>query len=208
MNKLFCSALLTFVAISSYSQVTFSPAVRAGVNFSNLTELESSYKTGFYAGVAGGINLTKRYTLQPEITFSQQGASDVPLEYYDYNTGEQISQRTDIVQSYLSLAVMNKFNIVDGFNIAVGPFLDFIMDDNVTSRESDADLGIQFGFGYQTASGFAFEARLKKGVADVVNNEYYQGGDGFFFGDYNTNLVFQVGAAYYFDFKKTEPNAE
>lgn len=201
-------ALLVAGLTQVNAQATFSPGIRGGLNMSNITDMESDYRTGFYLGVAGGINLTKVYTLQPEITFSQQGNSNAMFSYYDYDTNETINESADIELNYLSLAVMNRFNIADGFNISVGPILDFLVSNNMVSRDNEMDIGIMAGFGYKTPSGFAFEARLKKGLADVVSNEYYDGGDGFFFGDYNTNIVFQIGAAYYFDLSKAQPNVE
>ena len=208
MIKNVLTSLLLFAICQLNAQVTFSPAIRAGLNMATLTEMESSYKNGFYVGFAGGIDITKIYTLQPEITYSQQGTSDAEVSYYNLDTGEQIFTRADLELNYLSLAIMNRFNIADGFNVAVGPTLDFLISDNMISRDSAADIGIMAGLGYKSASGFAVEARVKKGLVDTVNNEYYTGGDGFFFGNYNTNLVFQVGAAYYFDLSKKQPDVD
>lgn len=188
-------------ALQSNAQVTIQPGVRGGINFADLTETDASYKTDFYAGGLLAINFTKRYTLQPEIIYSKQGADNVDTYYYDFATDSYIEGEDDIEVNYISIAAMNKFTIVKGLHVMVGPTFDFLVNTNMASQESDIDLAIVTGFGYKFPSGLSLEFRFKKGIADVVNDEYYEGGDGFFFGDYNSNLLFQVGAAYYFDLK-------
>ena len=200
-NHYILFSIFLLCAFQSRAQVTFQPGIRAGANFSDLTETNASYKTDFYAGGLLAINFTKRYTLQPEIIYSRQGANNAETYYYDFNTDMNIEGRDDISINYISLCATNKFNVYKGFHITVGPTLDFLIDTNIHNKESDIDVAIVTGFGYKFPSGLALEFRFKKGIADVVNSEYYEGGDDFLFGDYNTNLLFQVGAAYYFDLK-------
>ncbi|MGK4568424.1 hypothetical protein [Flavobacterium sp. 3HN19-14] len=87
--------------------------------------------------------------------------------------------------------------------------LDIALSDNMISGDaygtengSDIDFAINAGFGYQAPSGLGFEFRFKKGIADVMDSDYYESGDGFFFGDYNTNILFQLGLTYTFKTKK------
>lgn len=202
MKKLF---LLSFLAIGFSqinAQITFKPGIRGGLNLSSITQSRGDFKPTFYIGGLGEIKFTKRYALQPEITYSRQGSNNVLTEYYDFNTGFEVSQKRDVELNYISLATINKFYIVDGFHALVGPTLDFLVSDNVVHIDTDVDLGITFGFGYTMPSGLSFEARFKKGIFDVLDSEYYQSGSDYFFGDYNTNILFQFGVSYTFDLKK------
>jgi len=204
MKKIFFA--LFFIAGFSQlnAQVTFKPGIRGGLNLSSITQSRGDFKPDFYLGGLGEIKLTKRYALQPEIIYSRQGANKITTEYYDYNTGYYVDNQKDVELNYISLAVINKFYIVEGFHALVGPTLDFLIDDNLVYRETDVDLGINLGFGYTTPSGFTFEARFKKGIVDVLESEYYQSGSDELFGDYNTNILFQFGVSYAFDLKKKQ----
>ncbi len=206
MKKLFLITLL-ILGLTAEAQVTFNPGIRAGMNLSNVGELEASYKPDFYISFLGALNLTRVYTLQPEIGYSRQGAKDVPYHGYNYNSQNYTSGMTDLQLNYMTASLMNRFNISQ-FHIAVGPTFDFLMSHNMNYRENDVDLGISFGMGYKSASGFGVEARLKQGIIDVVSDDFYGGENGFFFGDYNTNTVIQLGVFYAFDLKKSEQNVD
>ena len=206
MKKLFVFTLLAF-GITSQAQVTFSPGVRTGLNLANVGELEASYKADFYVSFVGALNLTRVYTLQPEIGYSRQGAMDVPYHVYNYNTGDTSTGITDLQLNYMTTSIMNRFNIAQ-FNIAVGPTFDFLMSHNMDHRENNVDIGISFGLGYKSDSGFGIEARLKQGIVDVVSHDFYGGDNDYFFDDYNTNTVIQLGVFYLFDLKKKEQNVD
>lgn len=202
MKKIFLVAFISLFGICEMSsQVTFTPGIRGGLNLSNITQTDGSYKPDFYIGGFGAINFTKRYTLQPEINYSRQGANDIVSQEYNANTGDYFYTKKDVSINYISLSAMNKFNIVDGFQIMVGPTLDFIVGDNLSYQYNEVDLGVNLGFGYKFPSGISIEARFKKGIADVLDGNYYYNGDNYFFDDYNTNNVFQFGVSYAFNLK-------
>lgn len=204
MKKRFFAALI-FTVFSAKAQVKFLPGIRAGVNFSKITETNLDTKTDFYASAFAGIQFTKIYTLQPEIGISNQGAKgdiSYTIDYYDPMTGEYLPQTVEehvnAKLQYLTFTTLNKFTIKDSFVIMVGPTLDFELKNNERT-ESDVDLGITAGLGYKTPFGLTIEARVKKGIADVLQYDYDQ--ENYFFEDYNTNLVFQIGLSYAFDLK-------
>lgn len=55
---------------------------------------------------------------------------------------------------------------------------------------NEIDLGITAGVGYDFTNNFGIEARVKKGFIPVLN-----------YGDYHSNVVFQLGAYYTFNTK-------
>lgn len=202
MKKLFLG-LLVAVGFSMNAQVTFKPGLRGGLNLSSITQSRGDFKPDFFAGAFGELKFGRRYAFQPEITYSRQGAQNVTTDYYNYDFGaSQRQQRVDL--NYLSLATINKIFFTPKFRMLVGPTFDILLSDNLLHRESDVDLGIMLGFEYATPSGFAFDIRCKKGIVDVLESEYYRSGSDYFFGDYNTNIVFQFGVSYIFDFKKKQ----
>ena len=193
MKKFFVITLLTIFGMT-HAQVTFKPGIRAGVNFSHfskgdgyvyydgnqyVTEKDGyNSKTDFYLGFYGALHLTKYYTLQPELDYSRQGAI-----YKGHNNNDD--EQLDI--SYISLAVTNKFTFTDKFNVHIGPTLDVVTDNNFDA-DSDIDVALYLGVGYNFTKNFGIEARAKTGIVSVA-------------GDGQRNVVFSVGGTYTFDLK-------
>ncbi|WP_456313764.1 outer membrane beta-barrel protein [Pseudomonas shirazensis] len=201
MKKLFAIAFILLVSMMN-AQVTFKPGLRAGAAFSTFSNTRSDYKTDFYIGGFGEIKLTKIYTLQPEITYTKQGSNNVKTYIgYDENNGEDIIAYRDLEINYVSVAMINKFTFPGGFQVQVGPTIDFRTTDNLIYENSDVDLAFVAGFGYKVPStGLTIEARVKKGLIDVIDSDYYgtNGNNDYWFGDYNTNIGFQLGVSYAF----------
>jgi len=160
----------------------------------NNGNIEFGTKTDFYIGFYGALKLTKYYTLQPEITYSNQGATYtpryVPAAYPNDPYYFSFPKRLNV--SYLSVAMINKFNFNRQFNMHVGPAIDFVVDKNYPV-ENDIDLAFVLGAGYDITPNFGIEARVKKGIVPTVNDNYS--------GDEHTNVVFSLGATYTFNVK-------
>ncbi|MCI9846170.1 porin family protein [Flavobacterium pectinovorum] len=203
LNKLRYPSLLLvvitfFVLQQTQGQVTFKPGLRGGFSFSTISEMHASYKTDFYVGGFGEINLTKRYALQPEISYIRQGSDNVARNYYESNV-ERVEYR-DLQLGYLSFAVINKFTFGPGIQIQFGPALDVLVNNNLAKRETYNDLAFITGIAYRLPSGLTFEARFKKGALDILDSDYYynERNDHYLFGNYNTNVNFQLGLSYSF----------
>ena len=206
MKKLFIIAFLALGFYQAQAQVTFKPGLRGGLNFSHFTKGDSynsgsssnvkndfTSKTDFYVGFYGALKLSKFYSLQPEINYSNQGST---LNYIDDN----ISKSVKLDVSYLSIAVINKFTF-NKFNIQLGPTLDFVVDENNMNASNDVDFAFQLGAGYEVTKNFGLEARIKKGIVPA----FYNNNDYGYYNNYDnndhTNVVFSLGATYTFDVK-------
>lgn len=194
---LFC----LFGAYQAHSQVTFNPGVRAGVNFSTLSHVDGTTKTDFYVGVLGAIKFTPFYTLQPELNYSRQGAKDAIHQYEtaylppvggDWSGQQgQPELRKDLPLQYLGVNVINKFEFKK-FNFHAGPGLEFLVN-APSNTNSDVDVTINLGIGYDFTESLGIEARFKKGFAEP----YSDYSDYFFFSDNPiTNTTFQIGLYY------------
>lgn len=75
MKKVIMATLCCIGFATSQAQVTVKPGVRAGLNISSLTNYNADSRADFYVGGQVGIQFTKFYTLQPELTYSRQGAT-------------------------------------------------------------------------------------------------------------------------------------
>ena len=196
--------LLLVVAMAAttqlFAQKKVSPGIRAGVNVATLSNINADFKTDFYAGGILSLHLGQRYTLQPELTYTRQGANNVT--FVDDETGEPTGQENVSIQ-YLSLGVINKFYFVEGFHGLIGPSLDMKIGKNFPRIDFDdddyggVDLGISLGLGYTLPIGLTVEGRFKTGMLDAFNNDYFLG----MFDDpdeISLNRVFQLGLSYSF----------
>lgn len=208
-------ALLLFVVglgtLTTNAQVEIKPGVRAGLSLSRLTNVENDgMKNDFYVGATLGIKFVKFYTLQPELTYSRQGAKigGYSNVYYDFVTDQYI---TEYIESrkyqldYLSLGINNKFTFGPGFQVMVGPTVDFKVADNFPAYMSDELIGVDIclmgGLGFQFSNGFGIEARFKQGIVDIFGenyNEYNDDNGNGNIDDIYLNQVFQIGASYTF----------
>ena len=127
----------------------------ASVNGSNANNLDS--RTGFVLGVTAEIPFTEKFSIQPELLYSAQGAQ-----------GAQVSDNFMYDLNYVSLPIMAKYYIAKGFTVEAGPQFSFLLKDelvpidqyNGNRENTDAenfDFGINLGLGYQFKSGIFFK---------------------------------------------------
>lgn len=201
-KKLAIAVFLFFAIINIQAQVTFKPGLRAGLSLSTVSEMHANYRPDFYIGGFGEINLTKRYALQPEINYIRQGSNNVARNFIDPDTQTERTVHQDLQMSYLSVALLNKLKFAQ-FQVQFGPALDVLLNDNLAFRKTYNDLSFVTGVAYKMPSGLGFEFRFKKGLLDVLDSDYYHNNSNshYFFGDYNTNINFQIGISYSFETK-------
>lgn len=197
-------ALLSLLPIAASAQVSFEPGFRAGANFSKLTQTNSDMRTGFYASFIGKLQLGSFYSLQPEIGYSQQGGENIISEEYFYEpeTGNYgyLPRKDDVSISYVTVGLTNKFHFTENFNFHLGPIID-VQAGSSKFTQSELDLSFTAGVGYEILKNLDIEARVKKGIVDVIESDDIIIDDDID-GDYNTNFLFQIGLSYTFDLKK------
>ncbi|WP_257667119.1 porin family protein [Parapedobacter tibetensis] len=197
-KKTLVLAIVLFTAVQLHAQRKVSPGIRAGVNVATLSNINADFKTDFYVGGILSLNLAQKYTLQPELIYTRQGANNVRFE--DENGA---GRDENVTIQYLSLGVINKFYFIDGFHALAGPSIDMKIGKNFPRIDFDdddyggVDLGISLGLGYTLPIGLTFEGRFKTGMLDAFNNDYFLG----IFDDpdrISLNRVFQIGLSYSF----------
>lgn len=195
-KSLFIVVLCFLVFVESQAQVSFSPGLRGGANFSKITQTESSFKTDFYIGAIGALRLGKVYTLQPEITYTNQGANNVRIFDDHFYNGDYQPQLKSVTISYVSVAIINKLSLADNINFHLGPVFDIEAGRNYYSNVP-IDFAFTAGLGYNITNNLAIEGRIKKGIVDVFDS-YYIYSNSSSIGSYNTNFLFQLGLSYTF----------
>ena len=138
---------------------------KIGMNVSslngNVDNLDS--KTGWILGATAEVSLTEKFSLQPELLYSQQGAKQRGNFIYDLN--------------YISVPVMAKYYIAKGFSLEAGPQFSFLVKDELLSDSNNAasantnaenfDFSANLGLGYQLDNGIFFQTRYNLGLKEV-----------------------------------------
>src|SRR5690606_9650619 len=182
--------LLGLVAFSTSAlaqqEVKFGP--KAGVNFANLSGADDSeMKTGFHVGAVAEIKFNDKFSIQPEVVYSTQGAKisqTLPI------IGEVEST---IKNDYINVPIMAKYYFIEGFSVELGPQIGFLMKSEAESGDKttdtkDAYKSIDFGLGvglaYDMPMGLFVGARYNLGLSDIRENTNV--------GDTTKNGVIQV----------------
>jgi len=204
MKIKFTIAALIAIGFSANAQqeVKFGP--KAGVNFSNLSNIDDSKMlTGFYVGAVAEIKFNDKFSVQPEVVYSAQGAKSKYSENY---LGSNFSYDSKAKLDYINIPIMAKYYIVDGFSVELGPQFGFLVKAEDKTEISGAgvsetiksdmkdytksfDFGIGIGVAYDLANGFFANARYNFGLSDIVKDNEV---------DSVKNGVIQVGVGYKF----------
>lgn len=164
--------------------------VKAGLNIANATgngvdlftnNKSSSSRLGIMAGVKVEYVISDKFSVQPELHYSQQGFKT------DVNEGV-------VKLDYINIPVMANYYISDAFSIEMGPQIGFLLSSKYTQKEQQAerrgvdnkakkalseedlkeyftstDFGLNLGLNYQLKNGFGVNARYNLGLKDIFD---------------------------------------
>ena len=192
MKKSFFLLGLSLLLLGSCVPCQF--LVRGGANIATVGGDDTdnlSSRLAPYAAVGTECNLFDKFSLQPELVLSMQGA--------EYEESEGFDGRFKF--NYLNVPVMGKLYVSDGLFVEGGPQVGILLSakdeyDTPTSGEDDikddlksTDFGANIGLGYQWDSGLNVNARYTFGISDI--NDFDS--PGFDFSNQNNVLAFGVG---------------
>ena len=165
--------------------------VKAGLNVSTLVgdfETESSL-IGIHAGGFAEFKITDKFSIQPEILYSTQGAES---KYYVADEFSSTLDERKIKLGYLNIPVIAKYFVFPGFSIEAGPQIGFLLSakneykfDNfinerftgsgeidIKNQVKSVDFGFNIGAGYEFTDNIFIQARYTLGLTDVFEESY------------------------------------
>jgi opacity protein-like surface antigen len=160
--KFFLLPLIAIFAfgISNAQEVTYG--VKGGLNLSNLTgDIDDSESLiGAHVGAFAEIKITDKFSVQPELLFSMQGAKQ-EYTYFESFEGFEITEteKTTIKLGYLNLPIMAKFYATEKFSLEAGPQLGFLMSAKV-----------DYEFTYRETSGGITEVETESDSEDIKDD--------------------------------------
>lgn len=159
-----------------------SLGLKAGVNFATFTGDDSAEAKGMTAYHFGGvvnIGVTEKFSIQPEVLYSAQGAD---------------SYLGDFRLDYINVPVLAKFRVVNGLSIEAGPQIGFLTSSKLEGEDikdlvKKTDFSALLGLGYMLDGGLNFAARYNFGLSNISDNDLNL--------DLN-NGIFQLSIGYMF----------
>jgi len=172
MKKLFLLSIIAVFAIGSVNAQEVKFGAKAGLNLASISgddtdDLDS--RTAFHLGVVAEIVISDVFSVQPELLYSAQGATE-SFEGIDL----------DINLDYISLPIMAKYYVSEGFSLEAGPQVGFLMSAKAKAEGEEEDLkdfvngidfGLNLGLGYKMESGLNFAARYNLGLSNINDEE-------------------------------------
>ncbi len=206
MKKLILIIAIVVFGLTNLNAQGVTFGAKAGLNLASISGDETEDiegRTGFHVGVVAEISISDKFSVQPELLYSAQGAKS---NYEDAFEKDEATIKLD----YINLPIMAKYYVAEGFSIEAGPQIGFLMnseadydyidkEDPEFSESGTEDLkdvikGMDFGFnlglGYKLESGLNFGARYNLGLSDLWDVDTG--------GVKNQNSVIQVSVGYFF----------
>jgi opacity protein-like surface antigen len=183
MKKLLL-AVITVFFIGNVNAQSIKFGVKSGVNFATISGegINVDSRIGFHIGGVAEINVSDKFSVQPELVYSTQGA-----KLRDFAT---------IELDYISVPIMAKYHVTKGLSLEFGPQFSFLVNDGIDFENNDAetedieaenfDLSAGIGLGYKLDSGLFFQTRYNLGITTISENPDLKNG------------VFQVSVGYQF----------
>ena len=187
-RNLLLLTILLFATFTSSAQI-FRIGLKAGINYANqngttITVNSTNYKTdaitNFHIGLLAEVKLGERFSIQPELLYSTQGAK--------YDAVGVINDFTNDV-GYVSIPLMAKINLNNSFSLDFGPQASFLMskkNDVSINDQKNLDLGAGGGLSIHITKGLFLQGRYIVGLNEIspeakVKNSVLQVSAGFFF---------------------------
>ena len=193
-------SFIIFIITTAKSQEKIQFGVKGGLNFTNMTSdimIEKEYKTGFHIGVLAEISFRAKFSLQPEILYSKQGANGkVILLNVPFPDGPGVPPiPTEYELDYIQISILAKIYLIENFSLEIGPSFNFLVNDKliyetVTINEigESFELSGILGLSYKIKSHFFVNTRYFLGFTDALEVEYWN----------SKNHGFSIGIGYMF----------
>lgn len=183
--------ILTVGAIFAMSVVNAQEikyGVKAGFNSSTFTGDVAHYdvksKAGFHVGGFVEFKITDKFSVQPELLYSAQGAK------LKFSTADEFSfttEKQDIKLGYLNIPIIAKYYVIPGLSIEAGPQVGFLLsaknefsydyyiteaysssgEDDIKDDSKSIDFGFNFGAGYEFTENVFVQGRYNLGLTSI-----------------------------------------
>ena len=190
MKRLILHILIIFstIGLNAQSLLPIKYGLKAGLNIANIAStpsegvknLESSSKIAISGGFYMEIPLTDKWYINPELVYSQKGAS---FEYdyiqdYNINNRQKYSTTNNLSISYIELNPNISYRASHKVSLNLGPSISFLMSPNYSYaqdptnqnslsdgelNEETLDVGLNCGLSYYINDHLLIESKVYSG---------------------------------------------
>ena len=201
MKKIASILALVFftIATSAQSLIPIKYGIKAGLNFSNLNitsaidgvqPTDNSLQIGISAGFIVHIPLSDKWFINPEVLYSQKGASFNYAFTHDYELNQRDEYKTtnQLTLSYVELNPTISYKATDKIALNFGPSVAFLIGEkydytqnparNITNtnnvltdglvESASLDVGLNLGVSYFFTEHLFVETRVYTGFLEVA----------------------------------------
>ncbi len=181
-----CASLFAFTTL--YAKVPFG--VKIGVNGANMLNLpegaNNTTKMSFYAGVFTTIDMGDKFSLQPELIYSRQGARIDPNQLFPDESEGLISQgelNRQIRLNYINIPIAFSYNVWGDLSISLVPQLGINLNGTDRTIYNDrsvktslngikrCDLSLGVGVEYMIWSRLDVTVRYNLGLTNIIKSK-------------------------------------
>ncbi len=202
MKKTLLIIIAAFTLSTQAQETLFG--VKAGLNLASIggdDAGDAKTRSSFHIGGLVEIPVSEKFSVQPELLYSSQGAKGS-----EELLGEGVIVESKIKSDYINIPIMAKYYLIQGLSIEAGPQFGFLVSAkaefelkgpgvletasmDVKELFNNFDLGVGLGTSYALDMGVFFGARYNLGLSNINKDS----GD-----TKNQNNVFQISAGYSF----------
>lgn len=181
MKNLLLFSLFSMLMSLSYAQ-NVSFGLKAGLTSSDWrissASMDEVYlsRSSMHAGAFVNLNISKRFSLQPEVIYNITGAKINNIDVTNRAAGS-----SDLLYDlqYVNVPIMTRFKFNNNIHLEFGPQLGILIKANanfegenfdISDELEKMDLGIGAGAGYEFENGIFFNARYVYGMSNIVRD--------------------------------------
>ncbi len=167
--------------------------IKGGLNIATITGDDTSGVSsiiGFNVGAFTEIKISEKFSIQPELLYSTQGAKV-----------DSDGDNVDFILSYLNIPIMAKYYVSPKFSLEAGPQIGFLtsakgkamgVSIDVKDFFNSTDFGLNLGGGYDFTKNLSAGLRYNLGLSNIAKTE---AGDN----TKSQNSVFSISVGYKFN---------
>ena len=194
MRKSILLSLITLLTIglNAQSLIPTKYGIKVGVNIANIIStpidevknITPSSKIGITGGFYMEIALNDKWYINPELMYSQKGASfDYDYTHdYNINSRDEYTTTNDLSLSYVKLNPTVSYKASDKLSLNLGPSVAFLMSkkysytQNPTNQhtlsdgefnDESLDIGLNFGISYYINENLLIDSKLYTGFMNI-----------------------------------------
>jgi opacity protein-like surface antigen len=171
--------LIVLIVIAEKGQAQVQFGLKAGINYVNNVfvnnpsgnEGDNQYRFGYHAGVFGKVGFSNKFSLRPELLFSNKGHK------FAGQAGSQPAGDGSIHLNYINLPLLAGYEIFDGLIIMLGPEIGYLLSakskfesetiDVKNNFDNNFDFGLATGFSYSLNEKIILDVRYTHGFSSV-----------------------------------------